>query len=599
MNQKYKQIVFSVALACGLTTLNAIDKKVEDFKLSIFHLNDIHSHITSESMSFKIDGVKTYMPVGGYARVYNKLNALKKEKPNSLILNAGDTFQGTLFYSLFKGKADAAALNLIPWDAYALGNHEFDDGDEALAKFLDLLNDDISIIAANVNPLKNNILYNKWSPYVIKEVNGEKIGIIGIDIVGKTVKSSNPSKEIIFTNETKTAQKYINELEKLGVNKIILLTHQGFDKDVSMAKELTGVDIIVGGDSHSLLGDFSNLGLKSTDTEYPKKVLSKDNKQVCVVQAWEYAHLLGDFDINFNKKGEVKSCSGTPVILAGDTFKQKNSDGKKVLVSSSEKTRILKFIKKSNNIEIINENEKALKIVKSFQDKVDVKKAAIIGSAGEELGHNRIPGDTYDTINTLALGSDIASIVAKSFYDLSNLADACIQNAGGVRTPIHKGEINMGDAYTLLPFSNTLFEIKMTGSEIKQVLEDAITNIKTGGSTGSFPYAYALKYDVNMNKGDNNTISNLEIKNRKTQKWSNLDMKKMYTIVTNSYTARGKDGYLTFKSVQDKRGLGVNTYLDYALSFVKYVEHKKANSEEVMKLPESDHSIKSFIGIKK
>ena len=135
MINKYKKIALSVVLACGLTTLNAAGKNVEDFKLSIFHLNDIHSHITSETMSFKIDGIKTYMPVGGYARVYNKLNALKKEKPNSLILNAGDTFQGTLFYSLFKGKADAAALNLIPWDAYALGNHEFDDGDEALAKF--------------------------------------------------------------------------------------------------------------------------------------------------------------------------------------------------------------------------------------------------------------------------------------------------------------------------------------------------------------------------------------------------------------------------------------------------------------------------------
>ena len=315
---------------------------------------------------------------------------------------------------------------------------------------------------------------------------------------------------------------------------------------------------------------------------------------MCVVQAWEYAHLLGDLDVVFDKSGDVLYCTGQPKILAGDVFKRKNKDGKKVEVSEDEKTKILKILTAASNIDIVEENKEALKIVKEYEDKVNEKKTIVIGSAGEEIGHSRIPGDTYDKRNTLPLGSDIAAIVAKSFYDLSKLADACIQNAGGVRTPIMKGDISMGDAYSLLPFSNTLFEIQMTGSEIKQVLEDAIANVKTGGSTGSFPYSYALKYDVDMSKDINNTVSNLEILNRKTQIWGELIKDKMYTIVTNSYTAGGKDGYTTFKTVQDKRGKGVDTYLDYALSFVKYVEHKKANNEEVMILPKDLHSIKSF-----
>ena len=590
MNSMYSKIILSLMLSASVANANS----AEAFKLSVFHVNDIHSHISSERMKLKVDGVKTYMQIGGYARMVNQLKKLKAKKPNSLVLNAGDTFQGTLFYSLFKGKADAKALNLISWDAYALGNHEFDDGDKALADFLDLLDEDITMLAANVVPDKGNILEGKWSPYVIKTVGKEKIGIIGIDIVGKTVKSSNPSDEIKFSDETKTAQKYINELKALGINKIIVLSHQGYKNDLKMAAALSGVDIIVGGDSHSLLGDFSNLGLKSTSNDYPTLVKSKDNKQVCVVQAWEYAHLLGDLDVVFDKQGDVLYCTGQPKILAGDVFKRKNKDGKKVEVSKDEKTKILKILAAASNIDIVDENKEALKIVKEYEDKVNVKKATVIGSAGEELGHSRIPGDTYDKRNTLPLGSDIASIVAKSFYDLSKLADACIQNAGGVRTPIMKGEINMGDAYSLLPFSNTLFEIQMTGSEIKQVLEDAIANVKTGGSTGSFPYSYALKYDVDMSKDINNTVSNLEILNRKTQIWGELIKDKMYTIVTNSYTAGGKDGYTTFKTVQDKRGKGVDTYLDYALSFVKYVEHKKANNQEVMILPKDFHSIKSF-----
>jgi len=582
--------MLSLILSAGVMSAN----NAEAFKLSVFHVNDIHSHIASERMKLKVDGVKTYMQIGGYARMVNQLKKLKAKKPNSLVLNAGDTFQGTLFYSLFKGKADAKALNLISWDAYALGNHEFDDGDKALADFLDLLDDDITMLAANVVPDKGNILEGKWSPYVIKQVGKEKIGIIGIDIVGKTVKSSNPSEEIKFSNEITTAQKYIDELKEKGINKIIVLSHQGYKNDLKMAAALSGVDIIVGGDSHSLLGDFSNLGLKSTSNDYPSIVTSKENKQVCVVQAWEYAHLLGDLDVVFDKQGDVLYCTGEPKILAGDVFKRKNKDGKKVEVSLEEKTKILNILNAASNIDIVEENKEALKIVKEYEDKVNVKKAAVIGSAGEEIGHSRIPGDSYDKRNTLPLGSDIAAIVAKSFYDLSKLADACIQNAGGVRTPIMKGEINMGDAYSLLPFSNTLFEIQMTGTEIKQVLEDAIANVKTGGSTGSFPYSYALKYDVDMSKDINNTISNLEILDRKTQVWGDLIEDKMYTIVTNSYTAGGKDGYTTFKTVQDKRGKGVDTYLDYALSFVKYVEHKKHNSQEVMILPKNLHSIKSF-----
>ena len=588
MSTSFKTIFLSLLFV--FTSLNA---KTDDFKLSIFHVNDIHSHITSEEISLKIKGVKTYVQIGGYARLLSKYKELKKSKANSLILNAGDTFQGTLFYSLFKGKADAAALNLIPWDAYALGNHEFDDGDEALSEFLGLLNKNIPILAANIKADKNNILYNKWKPYIIKTIDGNKIGIIGIDIVEKTVNSSNPSDEIRFSDELKTAQEYINILQKKGVNKIILLTHIGLENDIRLAQELKGLDIIVGGDSHSLLGDYSNIGLKSSTNEYPLKIKSKNNTRVCIVQAWESAHLLGSFDVVFNELGEVIQCSGNAKILIGDTFKIKDKNGKKVLVSKKKEAEIKKFIKNASNIQIIEEDKSALNMISTYENKVAKEKAKIIGKAQETLGHNRIPNDAYDKQNRLPLGSDIAPIIAKSFYDLSKLADASIQNAGGVRIALNKGEISMADAYAILPFSNTLFEIQMTGSEIKQVLEDAINNVITGGSTGSFPYAYALRYDVNMK--NNNRISNLEIMNRKTKKWSLINKDKMYVIVTNSYTARGKDGYKTFKTVQDKRGQGVNTYLDYALSFVKYVQDKNRNAEGLLKLPKEEHPIKSFV----
>lgn len=564
------------------------------FEMSIFHVNDIHSHITSETMNLKFDDVSTTVDIGGYARLVTKLDDLKTLKPNSLTLNAGDAFQGTLYYSLFKGEADAAAMNLISWDAYTLGNHEFDDGDEGLKSFLDLLDDDIPVISSNVTPNTGNILKDYWEPYVIKTLNDEKIGIIGIDVVGKTKNSSNPSDEIVFTDEVETAQKYIDELTTLGVNKIVLLTHQGYNYDLEMAEKLTGVDVIVGGDSHSLLGDYSQLGLSSQSNDYPTRKKTKDGKKVCIVHAWEYAHALGDLDVMFDKNGDVIACDGSAKLLVGDNFVQNSTT-----VDSSTKEAILDTIESNKNIEVVVENTEALNVIQTFVDKVDSQKNVVLGTVSERLGHNRIPGDKKDGVEALALGSDIAPIVAKSFYDLSNRADACIQNAGGVRIAIEEGDVTFGDAYTLLPFANTLFEIDMYGSEVKAVLEDAVEEALYGGddkiiSTGSFPYSYGLKYDVDGTQAYGSRISNLEIKDRETGNWSNIISDKMYVIVTNNYTAGGKDGYLTFKSVQDERGVGVDTYLDYALSFVKYVENLTSNNQSLSKLPSIDHPIKSF-----
>lgn len=602
MKKVYLSIVSIVTasallVGCGSSNNNSVNND-ENFKLSIFHVNDTHSHIESESMTLEFNGIETSADVGGYARYVSKLNELKEEKPDSITLNAGDVFQGTLYYSLFKGEADAAAMNLISWDAYALGNHEFDDGDEGLKSFLDMLNDDIPVISANVVPQKGNILEGYWTPYIIKEINGEQVGIIGLDIVGKTQNSSNPSDEITFFNETQTAQKYIDELTSKGVNKIVLLTHQGFDNDLAMAESLTGVDVIVGGDSHTLVGDFTALGLQSTVSDYPSIKQSLDGNTVCIVQAWEYGHILGDLDVIFDENGTVLSCEGNPLLLVGSEFTQEDKNGDDQIVNDIQKETITKIIEENSNIEIVKEDENTLSVINTFVQQVDEKKSLEIGIASQRLGHNRIPGDVKDGVAALPLGSDIAPIVAKSFYDLSNLADACIQNAGGVRVAIEEGVVTMGDAYTLLPFANTLFEIEMYGSEIKQVLEDALTNtIDVDGSTGSFPYSYALKYDIDLSAEENNRISNLEIKDRQTGTWGLIQNETMYTIVTNSYTGGGKDGYLTFKTVQDERGQGVDTYLDYALSFVKYMETLKANGETLQKLPSEDHPIKSFIGI--
>ncbi|HHD64635.1 MAG TPA: NAD nucleotidase, partial [Desulfobulbaceae bacterium] len=540
------------------------------------------------------NGVKTYVERGGMARAVTKIRELAAEKPDHLILNAGDTFQGTLYYTLFQGEATAAMMNQVAWDAIELGNHEFDDGDAHLADYLDKLN--AAIVAANVVPDAGSVLAGKWTPYLIKQIDGEQVGIIGIDVRKKTVESSRPGDEITFLDEVDTARRYVSELQNQGIDKIILLSHFGLANDLKLAGQVNGIDVIIDGDSHSLMGDLSTLGLASSHP-YPERVTSLSGEPVCVAQAWEYAKMVGSLDVHFDDSGLVTECSGNSIMLLGDSFKQKDAEGNRVDVDEATRTEIEQTINSLANVDIVPEDQDTVNALKAYQDQVDQLKFQVVGQAAEDLNHVRIPGRDYLGNNgaDFPLGSEIAPLVARSFYDLSLRADACIQNAGGVRINVPEGNITIDTAYTLLPFANTLYEIEMKGSEIKQVLEDAIANYyDNGGSTGSFPYAYGLKYDINMAMPINARISGLEIRDRESGVWAAIDPGRMYVIVTNSYIASGKDGYTTFKIVQEQRGPGVDTYLDYAMSFVRYAEDLAEQGKEMEPLPADEHCIKSY-----
>lgn len=552
----------------------------------IIHMNDSHSFIEGQSSSVYIDGVKTSATLGGMAKAAALIDDLRTD--NSLVLHAGDAVQGSLYYTLFDGEADADVLNTMGFDVMAIGNHEFDDGDEFLSDFIDML--DFPVISANVVPDAGNVLEGKFEPYVIETVNGREIGIIGLTIAGKTQDSSNPSDEITFLDETASLQQYVDELKAMGIGRIVVLSHYGYTQTQAMASQVTDIDVIVDGDSHTLLGDFDYLDLSSSG-EYPTMTVNADGDRVCIVQAWEYSKVVGELDVMFDGD-KVIECSGTPHLIINDDFEQDSAE-----VTADVRETIIEYLSDHANAAFMTDaDEKAATaaVVADYSDQVDALTEEVIGQAGETLIHTRVPAHEYSG-NTQALGSDIAPIVAKAFYDLSNRADICIQNAGGVRISVEAGDITYGTAYTLLPFSNTLYELEMYGSEIKQVLEDAVEGIVQGGSTGGFPYSYALRYDVDATQAYGSRFSNLEVKDRDTGIWSDIEDDTMYVVVTNSFTASGQDGYTTFATVQEERGPGVDTYLDYALSFVQYVQTLEAADTDVMKLPAEDHPVKSYI----
>ncbi|EWH08320.1 5'-nucleotidase [Catenovulum agarivorans DS-2] len=586
--------------------------------ITILHMNDHHSHVAADDFDFDVSSLnlsaktegdaaieEVNVTYGGFPMLVSLFNQESSNNDNVLKLHSGDAITGTLYYSLYKGEVDAAVMNQVCFDAFALGNHEFDDGDAGLANFLDELNSTGCVtpaLAANLVPAADSALNNGYvQPYTIVEKQGEKIGIIGIDIAGKTKNSSQPDDGTMFLDETTTAQQYIDELTDMGVNKIILMTHYQYANDLTLVGNLTGVDVVVGGDSHTLLGDstFSDLGFNPI-AEYPTRVTDKSGNQVCVVQAWEYAHVMGKLNVSFDKHGKVQSCNGEPIMPISEQYVYEFSDSEDRTLTGQDMELVTQALTSHSEIQVVQADATTSALIASYDQKVDALKQTIIGSVSTDLCLERFPGQARSTLcdasATYANGSDISNLVAKAFMMVTPTADIGIQNGGGVRVDVAAGDYTIADAFTLLPFSNTLVTLDMTGQQIVDVLEDALSNaLDNNGSTGSYPYASGLRYNVDASAAKGSRVSNVEVNARLAGDWTAIDTSATYTVVTNDFIASGQDGYTTFGAVFNA-GDYVDTYTEYAQGFIDYVEMLTENNMSLDKLPAEEYSTQKYIG---
>ncbi|MAR90487.1 MAG: NAD nucleotidase [Pseudomonadales bacterium] len=608
----------AATLSMAATAKNDYQDRARSLTVNILHMNDHHSHLAADSFSYDASALRlsttlsdgsalseVEVTYGGFPMLTSTFQRLETWLRNPIKIHAGDAITGTLYYSLFKGEADAAVMNEICFDAFALGNHEFDDGDTGLAGFLDFLNQgscNTPVLAANVDPAPTSAIREGYiQPYTLMQVEGQSVGIIGIDIAGKTKNSSQPDAGTEFRDERETAQYYIDELTAQGVNKIILVTHYQYQNDIELARQLRGVDVIVGGDSHSLLGDstLANLGFPVVG-EYPTRVTDMDGNPVCIVQAWEYAHLMGRLQVRFDRRGKVKHCDGNPIMPIMPKFAYEDSDGSEQTLSGFDKWKVALALGLNPEIMLAWEDTDTRALLDGFNEEVSVLEQTQIGSVSEDLCLVRWPGESRSAIcspaATYANGSDISNIVAKAFLTVTPTADFAIQNAGGVRVDVPAGEYTIADAFTLLPFSNTLVTLEMTGQQIIDVLEDALSNtLDDGGSTGSYPYASGLRYHVDASASEGNRISNVEINPRLNATWTAIDPAATYTVVTNDFIASGQDGYDTFGTIFDA-GLYVDTFTEYAQGFIDYVEGLTEAGAPVSKLPLEEYSTQKYIG---
>ena len=312
-------------------------------------------------------------------------------------------------------------------------------------------------------------------PYTIKALDdGTMIGICGLTVKVTTELSSFPDEGTTIDDEATAAQACVAELEDQGIDHIVMLTHMGYNNDLEWLSEIDGVDVVVGGHSHSLLevGDeWSQFGF------VPRGQYATLDNGKCIVTAWEYMRVVGSLTVEFDDGGNVLSCSGSvKAALNPDTYTVRDADPRFDLdpADAAIMTEWITSLPESPFV-AIDPDPTIEEILQPFFDESDGKRLEVIGNAPATICH------AYSSENPLCEGSvtnymsgGVCNLVSQGFLFNAPTADFAIQNRGGCRTDILAGDITFGSVFDVLPFANTLVLLTMTGSQIKSLLEDAV-----------------------------------------------------------------------------------------------------------------------------
>ncbi|MBT4484622.1 MAG: T9SS type A sorting domain-containing protein [Candidatus Latescibacteria bacterium] len=295
----------------GITLMNTgptldffVSRVGSGFHLSIIHTNDDHSHILPYNYNENTVTFDENISYGGSTRIAAMSRRLRNQRQNVLMLSAGDHLP-RYKYSPIVMEAEQKILNLLDYDYITLGNWDFNYGPLVLADFISGLN--TTIVSANVNVENEPLLFDLFEPYQIKEIDGHKVGIMGY-VTTDPYSYMNLSEKIVIEDIDTSIQNALNELENQGINIVIALNHSGYSYDMEIASKFDGIDIIVGGHSHSLLSttDEKASGL------YPTIIESPSGESVLIVQAKSFNDYLGCLDVTFDENGVVTDWSGQP-----------------------------------------------------------------------------------------------------------------------------------------------------------------------------------------------------------------------------------------------------------------------------------------------
>ena len=472
-----------------------------DYRLTILHTNDFHARFEPiskyDSACDPADNAEGKC-FGGSARLATAVAEARQRNPNSILVDGGDQFQGTLFYTYYKGRLAAEMMNKLGYDAMTVGNHEFDDGPEVLSGFIDAVT--FPVLMSNADISAEPRLLGKLEKSAVIERGGEKLGLIGLTPLD-TADLASPGDNISFTDPVAAVQREVDSLNAKGVNKIIVLSHSGYGVDQRIAAATTGVDVIVGGHSNTFLSNISD----RAEGPYPTVV-----GNTAIVSAYAYGKFLGELTVLFDEDGVVVSATGEPLIM---------------------------------DVAVGEDAQTVQRIAKAAAP-LDAIRQKIVAHVGAEM----IVGGCRT--HECEMGVLIADAMLERVK--SQGVQIAIQNGGGIRASLDAGEVTMGEILTVLPFQNTLSTFEVSGATLLEALENGVSQVEKGA--GRFPQVAGLTYAFDPAATIGNRMRDVQV--MLSGGTVPLDLNKVYSVVSNNYVRNGGDGYRMFKTAKNVYDFG-------------------------------------------